>query len=128
MQDYTAKLSSSQDEIIVKMPRCQYVLSFEEAAKLRASLGYAIEPVNKGDKAIKDLADSLDNMAQRLQSLSTRKGLGYINAFAEIVFRIALALHHLLIPSDRSGVEAGIAQPRGARGTGGSDEQSNSAR
>jgi len=120
MQEYTAKLSADKGEVIVKMPRCQqYILSFEEAAKLRASLGYAIEPVNKGDEAIKDLADSLDNMAQRLQSLSTRKGLAYVSAFAEIVFRIALALHHLLIPGGRSGVEAGITQPRAPRGTGG---------
>jgi hypothetical protein len=106
MENYTAKLSTGRNEVHIKMGRTQYVLSFEEATKLRISLGYALEPAQEGDKTIKDLADSLDDMARRLQSLSTRKGLAYVNAFAEIVLRIALALHHLLIPGTRSSVEA----------------------
>jgi hypothetical protein len=112
MKSYTARLSTDQDEITVKIKQSEFILSFEEAASLHKSLAIALEPVSvKQDEAIRDAANALDKIAYQLQSLSTRAGLAHVNTYSEIVFRVGLALHHLLIPGMRSGVEAGIAQP-----------------
>lgn len=61
MKTYTAKPSEDKGKVIIKMPRTEYILSFEEAEVLRSSLCNALETVSRDDEAVRDLAGLLDN-------------------------------------------------------------------